>query len=399
MVIHKKIKIETVEKYLWDLRSKICEFEKEEKLVELVPEIRKGLKLAKNYCFNKLHFEFAESLYYHYQIKERSTKMATYLRGEINNARHLRDIEEKARQGYTDISYQIQSTNRSNEDLLKALHGYCLEMEKFLSLRNTNISKFIFQILITKSKIDQDYKKALMYLEDAITFFESKGSSLSAHYKASSIDLLIISKEYKRAIDLIESSMITFSSNRFSKLVLTINKMITLIHAKRYEDFYFVLSNIKLDDKTNQVIKETFQLLKGFAMILGSSGLINNCKRFRISKILNELPIFTKDKYGNFINILILKLATGIQTSQDKLIDEYEGIERAFYRYCEKDSREYTFIKMLLRFPKYGYDLEVIKTHNISDFEKLKSLPLNPENIEVIPFEDLYDIMMKSIFF
>lgn len=396
MVIHKNIQPALIEKSLWDLRAKLCEYERKEDTGAIIDEIKKGFSIAKQRHFNKLYFEFAETLYYHFLIKDRNIKKAKVFYNEMRSALVLRDIEEKARIGFAKLSYKLQSTNKINNHLKQEYNMYCYQMEQYIDLKNTSISKFIYPILINNSYFERDYDKTIKYCEDAIELFDSNKTNKSQHIKVALLPLLIIKKRYSDALRLIELTKVQAWGQGFSSSIYAINEIIILIHCKEYQKAYYLICSMARKGKLNDAINEELYILKGYITILANAALING-RKFRLSKILNELPIFTKDKYGNFINIIILKLCIGVQSNQIKLIDQLEGIERAFYRYCEKDSREYLFIKMLLRIPTSGYDTEKITRTNSKDFKLLKSLPLNPENIEIIPLDHLYEIIIKII--
>lgn len=126
--------------------------------------------------------------------------------------------------------------------------------------------------------------------------------------------------------------------------------------------------------------------------------------QFKLAKFINETTIFSKDKSGMNIAIIVIKLLILLQERKfSRLLDEVEATEQYCYRHLrgENTKRSYYFIKMLLQIPLGQFDPEVIES-KVSRFnEKLTAIPLQVANqtteIEVIPYEDLWDFAMQSL--
>ncbi len=125
---------------------------------------------------------------------------------------------------------------------------------------------------------------------------------------------------------------------------------------------------------------------------------------FRIAKFLNEVPIFSKDKKGMNIPILIVQiLFTIAQQRYDLAIMRMDSIEKYCARYLRKDDtyRSNLFIKMLLCIPQAGFHRVAVSRRAAKYRDLLLKHPLEYANqghqIEVIPYEVLWEMALDSL--
>jgi len=125
-----------------------------------------------------------------------------------------------------------------------------------------------------------------------------------------------------------------------------------------------------------------------------------NRGRFNISKFLNEVPVFSKDKEGYNLTIIIAQMLLAVKTNElHRVVDREESLKVYLSRYIQKDkhARSYYFLKMLQVMIRYDFD--PAKTSQIADkfFIKMKqSGQASPETSEIIPYEWLWtDLMLR----
>jgi hypothetical protein len=125
---------------------------------------------------------------------------------------------------------------------------------------------------------------------------------------------------------------------------------------------------------------------------------------FKLAKFINETSIFSKDKSGMNIAIIVIKILILIQKRRfSQLLDEVEATEQYCYRHLRGDNtkRSYYFIKMLMQIPMGQFDRSVIEPKAARYLAKLKVIPLQVANqtaeIEIIPYEDLWQFALESL--
>jgi len=121
-------------------------------------------------------------------------------------------------------------------------------------------------------------------------------------------------------------------------------------------------------------------------------------RNFKLSRFLNELPQFSKDKRGlnitiNIIHVLFLL----IEEKYDQALDKFTALKQYSFRYLKKPEyiRQRNFIKMMLKIPAGNYQASLIRKKTQKYYEVLLANPMDfseqAMNVEVIPYEILWE--------
>lgn len=381
----------------WKLYTEILIAQKEDRLHEVVNDIIRGIKYAKKYGDNHLYYHFSYIYHsYNYLVKQ-DPKIGARSLAEFEKAKELRDYEEKASMEFSELAFELNRSRRPSIELKNRVDKYCDEMKPLTKLGNFGISAYVYPILIAKAYLDIDYGLVNKYCDEAIELSE-KYAVKSHHFHSLKTLALIISKKYNEAEKTIQKARNKVKKKRGRTWSVYIYyQTINLLHSKRYEEAYIEMREADKREYIDKTTKEQWLIVKGFVQIIINANLLKIQSRFRIGKMLNEVPIFNADKYGNFINILILKIVLGIQENKERVIEEREAIERAYFRYCEKGSREFLFLKVLLKIPLYKFDKSLVVKNCTPDVEKLLLMPMRPSSIDIIPWEKIWDIVLEEL--
>ena len=163
--------------------------------------------------------------------------------------------------------------------------------------------------------------------------------------------------------------------------------------------------------KLQENFKEIFFTTLGYIHIVVDSGIAGDSKEiskkvpeFKLGRFLNTTPVFSKDKRGINVSILLMHIAFLLQRKDyNAIIDRTDSLNQYAYRYLRKDDsfRSNCMIKMVIQMTKA--DFHPVRTARYTaDLRKQLShvtLAGSGENIEVeiIPFEVLWDIMIKAL--
>lgn len=239
------------------------------------------------------------------------------------------------------------------------------------SLPRTNISLRRMWALIQAGRIDETVNIGLKELSKAIpgsvTWYRI------AHY---TLKGLMFRGDYKKAIDLI-STMI--NHQKFSKL--------------------------------SENYREVFYTTLGYLHLVVESGIAGDKKdmqkklpEFKLGKFLNTTPVFSKDKRGINVSILLMHIAFLLQRKDyNAIIDRIDSLNQYAYRYLRKDDsyRSNCMIKMVIQMTKADFNPIRTERYTAELHKQFELVPLagSGENIEIemIPFETLWDIMVKAL--
>jgi hypothetical protein len=115
------------------------------------------------------------------------------------------------------------------------------------------------------------------------------------------------------------------------------------------------------------------------------------------------MPIFSKDKRGLNISILIVQILLLIHyRKHDAAMGRIESIEKYCSRYLRHGDtfRSNCFIKMLLQIPKSKFQTNSLIRKTEKLVELIKSVPLESarqtSEIEIVPYEDLWELVLDT---
>ena len=163
--------------------------------------------------------------------------------------------------------------------------------------------------------------------------------------------------------------------------------------------------------KIGENYRELFYTTLGYIYLIIDSELFEGLEahkerlpEFKLYKFLNTIPVFSKDKRGINVSILLMHIAFLLQRKDyNAIIDRIDSLNQYAYRYLRKDDsfRSNCMIKMVIQMTKA--DFNPIRTARYTQdlLKQLEQVKLagSGENIEteIIPYEVLWKIMTKAL--
>ncbi len=165
--------------------------------------------------------------------------------------------------------------------------------------------------------------------------------------------------------------------------------------------------HLKLYPNYNEIVKTMLgymHLLIDTEYVTISTNIKGKIPDFKLGKYLNSVPIYSKDKRGINVSILLMQVAfLLIRKDFNAIIDRSDSLKQYAYRYLRRDDsfRSNCMIKMVIQMTKADFNPMRTERYTADLLKQLKSVNLagSGENIEIeiIPFEVLWDIMLKSL--
>lgn len=185
------------------------------------------------------------------------------------------------------------------------------------------------------------------------------------------------------------------------------------LHAKHYQEAY----NIFLQAISNRgfnglepLAQERWKIYEGFIYYLQFVGKVapnsddDHFTSFRLGKFINEVPLYSRDKRGMNIPILIVQILFTIsQRKYQKAINRIEAVEKycSRYLYHDQNYRSNCFIKLLLLIPRNGFHRVAVERKAEKYRRGLAEHPLEvahqSHEVEIIPYEDLWDMVLATL--
>jgi hypothetical protein len=158
--------------------------------------------------------------------------------------------------------------------------------------------------------------------------------------------------------------------------------------------------------KAESQFNDIWKINEAFINYLSLTGKLasSNKKSFRLGKFLNEVPIYSKDKRGSNITILILQVLFLLEDRKyDTLIDRTDALKIYTQRYLKGDGtyRSNCFINMLLCLPACSFQRERVEEKARKYLDKLHAMPIEKARqsaeLEVMPYEMLWEFVLESL--
>ena len=304
-------------------------------------------------------------------------------------------------------------TNQKQEEVYKQAQDYIQQLQPLVDRFDSyKLNLFFYLIKLTAANCLNKTEDAILVCEQALIFFQSRDKFSVRSIAIFSRQLFILywqNRAFEKGEELLTlagkytiiGSIGWFVNYDYFFLLCTHTKQ----YQKAYKTFRFVLDHSRFNSLPDYD-QERWKIYEAYIAYLGGVGKIEmeERKRFKVNKFLNEVPIFSSDKRSRNIPILIIQiLFLLLYKRYDIAIDRMEAIGLYCKRYLKKDAtfRSDCFIKMLLKiieadFHKVG---SIRKTAALS--KKLDSVPLEVAKqvyeTEIIPYEDLWEFALESL--
>ncbi len=326
--------------------------------------------------------------------------------------------ELKAENYYHDLlrsEYQSLAT-ASPETRNKAI-SYVNDLDAAQNIRSYFFSFYRFRVKATYYEYSKDFVSMLELTKDALKEFSTPD------YKSGPA---LFSINLRRIYALIQTGSfaeaITIGNAELDKVPVGSQPWYLMAHyvlkAQLYQSQYVeaahfikvIVENSKFQ-KLGESYKELFNTTLGYIHLIVESGFVENPDKvrkllpeFKLAKFLNATPVFSKDKRGINVSILLMHIAFLLQRKDyNGIIDRIDSLNQYVYRYLRKDDsfRSNCMIKMVIQMTKADFHPKRTERYTNELYKLLNQIKLtgSGENIETefIPFELLWSIMKKSI--
>jgi len=364
-----------------------------------VSHVKRELKSAQKFHMNRLAAEFSAYLHYYYCIFSPNKIKATKYCELHERYEELARIESKVQRIFASTTLQLNKTRNVAPALLNKLDQICKELRGYLNLHSIPIHVFIYTLLIAQAYIKKQYLEVINLCKEVIDFLEKYDLERTSYFYYNLTLALIIKKRYQEAQSAIQKSTRSINKSAYSWSLYTYYQFVLEIHRQDYARAYAIFKTAEQKRHINKAMHEQWLIVRGYVQFLMRAGKIPGKGHFKLGKFLNEVPVFSADKAGNNINIIILTILHNLGKNHDQIIDRKEALEKYMERYVPRNSRAWFFLKLLLKVPHYRFDKPTIIRKGAKQWAQLQAISLEVDNadIEIVPFEHLWEMVLGMI--
>ena len=384
-----------------------------------------AIDLAEKAIVRSIKYHATENVLLHVRILVRHFAIVEYNKYKL--AKYLKiqekylgiyEWEVKSENYYHELlRAEFQSLATASQETIDKASNYVKELDSVKNIRSYAFSFNRFRVKATFYEFTKDFALMLELTTLALKEFNApdyKSGSALFSINLRRIYALIQTGLYPKAIDIgrIELEKLPLGSQPWYlmthyvlKAQLYLPDYIQAIHLMKT-----ILDNAKFQ-KIGDSYKELFNTTLGYIHLIVDSGLINNPEEtrknlpdFKLARFLNATPVFSKDKRGINVSILLMHIAFLLQRKDyNGIIDRIDSLNQYAYRYLRKDDsfRSNCMIKMVIQMTKADFHPARTDRYTHDLHKQLVQVKISGsgENIEteIIPYETLWDIMIKSL--
>lgn len=382
--------------------------------LQLAEEVQKA---ALRYDFTDMALDTTRAMRLYYGSIEGNVKKYEQYGKQVRYLEEVLHYENLAEELYTDLVIRYVNDKSTKHDVPQVARQYFSRIEAALERYNTYRLHFtgrLIEIIIYTSV--NDYRKTVDICDKAIRFFEAKNYVANVPLQAFLYQEMVCYvqlRDYEKGRHAAERGLQLLEQGSFNWFKYQELFLLLALHSGQYQEAY---NTHKITVKHRRFsglpegIRQIWKIFEAYLFYLIQIKRIRPdepetvISRIRIMRFLNDLPIFSKDRRGMNIPILIFHILYLILTKDyDAVIDRMEAIKKYTSRYLKRDDnyRSNCFIKMLLVMPDVGFHRTAVIRHAENYVKMLKRVPLDFANqshdIELIPYEDLWQMALDSL--
>lgn len=361
--------------------------------------VGKSLKTAIKYEFLDIIVDYATILMRYYSLNGNTKK---YIKAsEVFEKFHDALIEERnVHKMYCDLMSFLGNRKHISKDIQRIAMRFEQEVSNIIeSYDFYRFKLYCFQVLVIAYQINSQHEKVITTCKRAIDLFERKNGTTG----------IIFTFNFDMAMSLINIGNYDLAEHTLnSSIALTKKGRPNWIYAQQaFCILGFHSGKLQLTEKAivdcSYYINKNEQLAEQFKVYQGYLNFLEN-HPFRLGKFLNEVPIFSSDKRGMNINILIIQVLFLLKRKEySKVIDRADALKTYCSTYLRKDEnfRSNCFIKMLLLLPKNAFVKAAVLRKAEKYVKLLEENPLresnqHPDN-EICPYETLWEGVLRYL--
>jgi hypothetical protein len=371
------------------------------------------LRQSEKFDFTLLCMDIASYLRIQYGLRESNDKRFRDANQMFEHYRKLYEAECLAEELYSTLVVRTVNSRSAQAEVHELAAEYYERVQKALECHASyKLNMYGYMIGLMRYTSVNEHEKALEFCEKALEFFLSRPYEARVPLQIFYYQHLICNihlrrfevgeKSVQQCLRLMEEG--TFNWFKFKELYFLLS-----LHIRHHDQ----AANILFDTIEHPRFeflpdnaRELWRIYEPYVHYLAALGKIGTPLKgkFKMAKFINEVSIFSKDKSGMNIAVMVIKLLFLLQERKySRMLDEVEATEQYCYRHLrgENTQRSYNFLKMLLQIPLGQFDPEVVAVKAERYLVKLREIPLQLANqtyeIEILPYEELWAYAMESL--
>ncbi len=287
---------------------------------------------------------------------------------------------------------------------------------------------YMFQVYIRVFEVymyvlSHNWQAAVSACDQAIetlSLYKYTSSEKVNIFKTQKASCLLMLGRYNEAFDILNKNINGIIEGKITWFKNREIAAITSLYAEKYQQAWDLVQMATKHDRfgtISEVDQETWRLYEGYLQLISRinkeeywSKDDSAASKFRLNRLLNEMPLYSQDKRGGNIPMLILQILFYVTelSENKKAFDEITNRVEALRKYNDRNLdpdeehvRSDCFISLLTLLPKYIYKPVDLAKAAHPMLAKMKGYQTdiidNSFEVEVVPYERQWEWIMRYI--
>lgn len=321
------------------------------------------------------------------------------------------DCEQKAKLYFDRIRINYVRKKGYRVEIIQQIEEFIEEFSSMASkIPSMRFNLCYYLVAYDRHFLTGNYGEALQVLEDAIRYFQSRP------YQAHQVLLLFYYRKimcykqlerYEEGTETIREALklsIDGTINWYATLEIHYYFSMRMGHYEQTLEIWQEATRHKRFSAQRETTQEIWNIFGVYTFLIYKftkrTGLEKDFPRYRSAKFLNEVPVFSQDKKGINVAVLIAHvLLQFVEGKKDKIWERIEALEKFRERYLRSGEakRSENFVKILVAMARANFQRARYEPKVAPLLKRLKELHSDTSNqpyeMEIIPYLKLYELV------
>jgi len=376
----------------------------------------KALKRCTYFEFTELSLDLCRMLRTLYSTRYPDSRKFSHYHKLTQSLAAQYELETLAQGYYLFLASNFMGTRASSPKVAEQAKEFVRDLDNHPhNIPSFYYRRYYLQIVTLTAMCGNEYRNALQISKSALEWIDTRpfnAPSVKTFFQFQIIACCTYLREYDEGLKYAQTNLeqerqgsMNWFKNR--ELYFTL-----AMHTGNYQEAYLTyLQVVQNQDfkKLDAYHIEQWKIFEAYIVYLKriskvETALHDSGNGFRLYKFLNEVPLFTRDKLGLNIPILVIQILFSIASGSYVMAsNRIVEIEKYCSKYLRKNEnyRSDLFIRMLLEIPQANFHESSVNRRIQRWKQKLQEMPLEKANkgrhIEVIPYESLWEMTVASL--
>lgn len=356
--------------------------------------MKESLKLSKSLGLTSIATLSAQRLAFYYGTLGDEPKAFLKYKKIFSDLSEKANIENELRLAYVEVSSFFNNRWGGGEEIHEIASRHLERLSHPLVFKDVKLCQIYYNIKVIGLQAKSEWKQVVDSCGEAINAIMKANPKapfqILATFKIMAASSYIQLQRYSDADETIVNTLAQ-DVNAINRQVLNFFFFISKLN-----QFDLVAARNIYDEAQDAIQSMPEKIFENWRIAWAYYAFIAN-EPVRVGKLMNEVPIYSKDKEGSNFAILIVQLLNYLKEGKiGFVIDRMDSLSRYKRRYLKKDPRAAAFVALLSCLSKGNFSREKVETLSASHLEKLQA-EFSISDIELVRYELLWGKVLELL--